>query len=78
MHCRAAVASFLEDEATKRLLVYIDGKDLGAVSGMAGGWLRVCAQQQRHSCLLGTPISSVHYSPAHVLSTHTSLPGHSC
>lgn len=29
---RAAFASFLEDEGTKRLLVYSDGKDLGAVS----------------------------------------------
>lgn len=29
---RAAFASFLEDEGTKRLLVYSDGKELGAVS----------------------------------------------
>lgn len=41
------MASFLEDEATKRLLVYIDGKDLGAVSpgrpwqpGMQGEFVR--------------------------------------
>lgn len=37
IHCllfRAALATFLEDEVTKRLLVYVDGKDLGAVSGL--------------------------------------------
>ena len=32
LDCRAAVLNFLEDEGTKRLLVYVDGKDLGAVS----------------------------------------------
>lgn len=32
---RAAFVDFLEEEATKRLLVFVDGKDLGAVSGPA-------------------------------------------
>jgi hypothetical protein len=30
--CRALFANFLEDTDTKRLLVFLDGKDLGAVS----------------------------------------------
>lgn len=32
------MASFLEDDSTKRLLVYVDGKDLGAVRGVETGW----------------------------------------
>lgn len=31
-YCRAAFASFLEDADVKRLLVFLDGKDLGVVS----------------------------------------------
>jgi hypothetical protein len=51
---RAAFASFLEDEGTKRLLVYSDGKDLGAVSAL---WLCVAWQAllkvwQRHGGLI--------------------------
>jgi hypothetical protein len=57
MHCcRAAVASFLEDEGTKRLLVYIDGKDLGAVSGMADNWL--CLSLQRITLIFLAPQST--------------------
>jgi hypothetical protein len=42
------VASFLEDENTKRLLVYVDGKDLSAVSAgklleLFGATAAVCA-----------------------------------
>lgn len=32
--CRSALVSFLEDENTRRLLLFVDGKDLGAVSGL--------------------------------------------
>jgi hypothetical protein len=33
--CRASFANFLEDADTKRLLVFLDGKDLGVVSAQA-------------------------------------------
>lgn len=45
--CRAAVASFLEDEATKRLLVYVDGKDLAAVR--SGGVVVWCCLDLRRT-----------------------------
>lgn len=79
MHCcRAAVASFLEDEGTKRLLVYIDGKDLGAVSGKADNWLCLSLQHitlivlapQRASsgsATLSDAVCSSPHLPAHVL-----------
>lgn len=33
--CRASVVNFLEDADTKRLLVFLDGKDLGVVRAHA-------------------------------------------
>ena len=40
--CRAHIASFLDESSTSRLLVYQDGKDLGAV-GLLSLWV-VCHQ----------------------------------
>lgn len=37
-HCRAAFLNFLEEPDTKRLLVFVDGKDLGAVSWGGVQW----------------------------------------
>ena len=46
-HTRPAFVSFLEDESTRRLLVYVDGKDLGAVSVCA------CRRRQGAVCVFG-------------------------